>query len=806
MLPFSVTFATPWLLVGLVFLVIPFWRVSAKRAWLWRALALACLIIALAGPSIDRPSHDVAVVVDVSDSVGGNALSALESFDFSELPADPNVIYFGAEATTSELGEAPPGFLDTSQTDIAIALQVAAASGAERLLLVSDGAQSVGDARLSLPPIPVDTYHISAQSNARLVDLLAPEQVSPGQTVEVIAIIESDQEAEVVLQPTVQGEALAPIRQTVPAGRTPLSFSFTAEEGADIGVSANLTVDFAQPTRDDSQETRIAVSERDPVLVVGDPAMANLLETQGFAVLRGEAVDITTPLDYSAIILRSSARQFTPGQLTLLADYVKSGGGLMMTGGPDSFGLGAWYRTPVEEVLPVNTDLRTDVELPLVAMVIVLDRSQSMAGGNPRKIELAKEGAISVVDLAYSEDRLGLIVFSNQAEWAFELRQATERGKREMLQAILAIETQGGTVLEPAYREAVEALQASNASIKHIIILSDGQLSDGGPFGEGGSVDFTVLAELARAQDITTSTIAIGDSADFTRMEAIAQAGGGRYYAALNVSTLPQIFTNEALTAARSLLREETLNPTLVRHPLIPANVSNVPALEAYIASSLKAGGEMLLEGQEDEPILAVGRQGLGRAAALTTDLNAWAGAFGRWGELPALLGTVTRWLQARPAEYSATVTPADNKLKVVVDAVRDGEYINNEGLKARYNGVTARLEQVAPGRYEGFVVSPPSGGTLVVTSGGDIVARSEVSAPSGEFDSEGGEQLMQELARLSGGEVLSKTGVYDPATPPDATPIWPWFALAGFGIFMLELVIRRFSPQRAGRPIPAGD
>ena len=46
------------------------------------------------------------------------------------------------------------------------------------------------------------------------------------------------------------------------------------------------------------------------------------------------------------------------------------------------------------------------------------------------KIDLAREGAISVVELAYQDDLLGLIAFSDasSAEWVFELRPATDRG------------------------------------------------------------------------------------------------------------------------------------------------------------------------------------------------------------------------------------------------------------------------------------------------------------------------------------------------------------------------------------------
>ena len=402
-----------------------------RGAWGWRYGALALLILALAQPAIPRPAQGVAVLVDVSQSVGEGGLDMLKRFDFSSLETPPNVFTFAGDTTPAESLQAAQNrspAADT-QTDLARALQVAAASGAARALVISDGAQSRGDARLALPGFPVDTYRTAEQANVRLVSLLAPEQVSPGETVEVIAVVESDRAAEVTLSPRVNGTALAPIQARVEEGRTPLRFSLPVGDEGNLEVDAQLEVGFDQPTVDDSQRLDIAVAEEEPVLVIGDPATATLLETQGFSVVRGQPSDVTTPLNYSAIVLRDNAAAFTPGQLTLLERYVSDGGGLMMTGGPKSFGLGAWYRTPVEAVLPVNTDLRTNVELPLVAMVIVLDRSQSMSTGNPSKIDLAKEGAIGVVELAYEQDLLGLITFSDEPEWAFRLREATTQGK-----------------------------------------------------------------------------------------------------------------------------------------------------------------------------------------------------------------------------------------------------------------------------------------------------------------------------------------------------------------------------------------
>lgn len=803
MLP-DLSLRLPWLLALLpLLLLLP----KQQHRW-WRVGALALFLLALAQPEAGRPSQNVALLIDTSDSVGEAAVSAADSLAL-DLDTSPSRFYFATDSTAAS-GATVPDFLDTSQTDIARALQVAATSGARRAVLISDGAESVGNSRLALPDFPVDTLFVPSLSNVRLVDVIVPDEVSPGETIEAIAVVESDRAARVTLNAEAAGTALAPVERDIAVGRSAISFRFQAQGNDALRLTAQLSADFAQPVSDDAQTVEIAVDNRSPVLIINDQSLANLLLAQGFDVRQGTATDIVSPLNYSAIIVRESAGAFTTGQLELLKTYVNNGGGLMMTGGPDSFGFGAWYRTPVEEVLPVNTDLRTEVELPLVALVIVLDRSQSMSTGNPSKLDLAKEGAISVVDLAYQDDLLGMIVFSDaqSTEWIFEPRRATERGKREMLDAILNINTQGGTVLQPAYEQAIAALVKTEASIKHVIILSDGKLYDGGTAfgGAGQAVDFNAIAGNALDEGITTSTIAIGDGADFERLGLIAASGGGRYYEALDVSTLPQIFTNEALTATRSLLREEAFKPGLRAHPLIPEGVTAPPAISAYIATSLKPSSETLLEGLQGEPVLAVTRQGLGRTAALTTDLNAWAGDLGTWNELPGLLGTVTRWLQARPADYAATVTREGTQLHVVVDAIKNGEYINDKALELRFGGITEGLEQVAPGRYEGYVPNLPDGGALLVVDGDDIVARSNVRTPNAEFDTSSGADLLRLIAERTGGTVLSPGDVYAPVIPNEASPLWPYPALAGLLLFLVELVLRRLVTPRSERRLAAGD
>ena len=813
-------FAFPWALAALpLALLLPRGRGRA-----WRVAAVAALIVALAQPQRPAAEDRVAVVVDVSNSVGDAARAAAARV-VAGLDDDASWFLFAGDAArVAGPDAAAPDALDLGRTDLARALAVAAADGARRVLLVSDGvdarladawradgrerAGAVAAAAAGMPP--VDVLVVPPVPNARLEALWAPERVAPGASVEVVAVVTLDRPARVTLRPDVDGATAPPIEATLGPGRHTLPFRATAPTSAAgamgdgiLRVGATLEVDFPQPTVDDAQSAEIALSTRSPVLVIGDAAMAALLRIQGFDVEEGGPERVAAPFAPSAVVLRAGAGSFTPGQLELLARYVDQGGGLLMTGGPEAFGLGGWYRTAVEAVLPVSSDVRTEVTAPQVAMVIVLDISQSMAAGNPSRLELAKQGVIDVIDLAYQDDLLGLVVFSDPAltRWVFELRPATDSGKRAMLEATLAIAPQGGTVLLPGYQMALDALRDTDAAVKHVIVLSDGKLFDGqGPFASGATPDWRTLAAVARAQRITTSAVAIGADADTAALQALVAGGGGRFYEAFDVRTLPRLFTAEALTAARDLLRSEPVAPEGRRHPL-SAFEGLAPAVDAYVATSLKPTGEALFVGLDGEPLLAVGRAGLGRSAALTTDLGGWAGAFGRWPELPGILGGVVRWLQARPAPYVASVAVRGGTMEVVVDAVEAGAFVDDRPLVARFQGHETVLRQVAPGRYVGALEVRGSGGTLVVADGADVVARRSVATPDPEFADVDGAAVLAALAAASGGAVVEPGAAYRPPGAPSAAPLWGWPAALALLLTLGEFAVRRYGPEEEAGP-----
>ncbi len=779
----SLTFELPiiaWLALAglLIALVISRGRLLNSVTKALRVAGLLLLALAAASPNLTTTRPGTVLLEDVSDS-------ASSASDLGKLSLKLRLPFAGLTGASGTDRSA----LEPSDTNIAAALQIARAYDPARVLLVSDGNATIGDALEALPGVPVDVYRVGTRQNSRVADLIAPSNLAAGARVRAVAVLESTRSTKARVTATLNGNALFTQPLELPVGRTSLPIEFTVPDSA-LRLEVTMRVDFDQPTLDDSKLLSLQITKDREALVIGDPALSKLLRTQGFTVRDGTPADIREPLNYSAVFLRQSAISFSRGQLELLRRFVEDGGGVMMTGGPDSYGLGGWARSPLEAVMPVQSDLRTRVDVPLVAMVAVVDRSLSMAGsggGPDQKLGLALEGVSNVIELAGERDFLGVVTFSDSVKWVFKPTRASESNKLQMLRALDAVQAEGGTILEPAFRQAIQALRDSRASVKHIILLTDGQIADAD--GNAAPPDFAALARDAKKSGITISSIGVGGDADFTRLKAIAQAGGGRYYEALQVDTLPRIFTTEALTATRALVRNEGVTPQLVKHPLAGNLSSSPPRLSAYIATTLRSDAEPILIGADREPILAVSRRGVGRTAALTADLGR-SDAFTRWPELPKLIGTVARWLEAQQTPYSLTLSPDGRK--AVVDAVTSNAYQNNLPLEVTVAGQRLKMLQTAPGRYEAELPENATGSVALLNSG-SLIASVRLARDARELETVGGPELLRRIAAQSGGRVLSTLTGYEPSSSVSSIGMAGWVALIGLLVLIAELVWRRF-------------
>ncbi len=352
------------------------------------------------------------------------------------------------------------------------------------------------------------------------------------------------------------------------------------------------------------------------------------LETRG---ARGLPESFEEILAFDAILLADvPATALSPRQMSSLKRYVTDfGGGLIMVGSENSFGIGGYFKTPVEEVLPLVSRFEKEKEKPSLAMVLVIDKSGSMAG---QPMALARQAARSAAELLGNQDQIAVIAFDHAPQLVLDLTPASNRG--QIAAAIDSIAEAGGTDLQPAMVQARDILRGAAAKLKHVIALTDGQTNPSN------------LVELSREMadsGMTVSTVAMGGGAAGGLLAAMADAGRGRYYETDAPENVPQIFTRETMQASRSAIKEDLYEPAgVTEHPVMSGFESAAfPPVLGYVMAKPKPTSQVLLAVEGGDPLLAVGRFGLGTGVAFTADLTE------RWGsEWLAWQGCGKFWAQ----------------------------------------------------------------------------------------------------------------------------------------------------------------
>lgn len=337
---------------------------------------------------------------------------------------------------------------------------------------------------------------------------------------------------------------------------------------------------------------------------------------------KGLPLNLNGMLEFDAILLADvPATSLSTRQMLNLKRYVLDfGGGFIMLGSENSFGLGGYYRTPVEEILPLVSRYEKEKEYPSLAMALVLDKSGSMNG---MKIELARAAAKAAVELLSDRDQIAVVAFDGQPYVVSPMGSAA--AKSTVTSAIDTIQANGGTNMYPAMAAARDMLSTASARLKHMIVLGDGHSSSG---------DFLGISGEMADESITVSTVALGSGADQALMNRIAEIGKGRYYQTMDPESVPRIFTKETMAASRSSIREEPFLPVpVMRNSFLEGvDFTRTPYLLGYVMTKIKASSQPVLATESGDPLMAVGRYGLGKSIAFTSDAgDRWAGEWLVW-------------------------------------------------------------------------------------------------------------------------------------------------------------------------------
>ena len=163
--------------------------------------------------------------------------------------------------------------------------------------------------------------------------------------------------------------------------------------------------------------------------------------------------------------------------------------------------------------------------------------------------------AIGVVENLRPIDQVGVLIFDNSFQWAVPMRRAEDKSLIKRL--ISGIVPDGGTQIAPALAEAYRKVLPSQATFKHIVLLTDG-ISE-----EGDSLD---LSKEALAQHVTISTVGLGQDVNRAYLEKVATTAGGKSYFLNEPAGLEQILLKDVMEHTGSTAVEKTLRPVVAKN------------------------------------------------------------------------------------------------------------------------------------------------------------------------------------------------------------------------------------------------
>ena len=762
--------------------------------------------------------------------------------------------------------------LRTDATNLAAALKMAGATfpedSAKRVVIISDGNENLGDARaiaslLADQGVGIDVVPVMMDGRGEVLveQVVLPAEIRRGQPVEARVVIEN-------LAPTIgeragrtvpgklklirqQGrheELLNPHRQDVALkpGKNVFAFPHRIDEVAVYTYKAEFVPDDPLDDRvlENNQATAFThVRGSGRVLLVEDAAspgnfdhLAGRLRENNIEVTMQRSDALFTSLAelqaYDGVVLANVPRSsgadaagitsFSDEQIKMLVQNTERFGcGLILLGGENSFGAGGWANTPLEEASPVDFAVRSDKVVPSGALVLVIDKSGSMAG---EKIEMCREAATQAVRVLGAQDYVGVVAFDGAARWLVPMRQVGQH-REGILRQIRRLQADGGTDMFPAMREAFVALQTVEVAVKHMIVLSDGLTRPD---------DFEQLTRAVRQAKITVSTVAVGAGADRKLLGSIAQTGEGSFYQVTSPRAIPRIFIKEAMRVARPLVKDLPDVPPQVAYPheILQGISEPLPPLTGFVMSTVKQNPLVEVALVSPDPpdrqhatVLASWTFGLGRTVALTTDAgHRWANAWTRWENYDKFFSQMIRWAM-RPVidegKFAVAIDVRDGVVRLVVTALdKDDQFLDflnmsAVGVDPDLDAFNIRIEQVAPGRYMGEFPADKAGSYFlsIVPGAARTPLLAGVTVPySSEFrDRETNLELLQHLVSLtprdgeSGrliegdlerdklqGLVKFDTFRHNLAKAVRRQDVWPLVLLIAACVFLGDVLIRR--------------
>ena len=808
-----------------------------------RSLLLMALALAIARPvlSTSSPRQSIVYVVDVSHSIASRAIEeaarTIDEMNGNLRPAWSRILVFGSTtATVSDTAalrrlapidgapETQP--VDRSGSDLEAALNAArgqlAPDSTPRVILFTDGHSTEGTvenaiARLQRAHIPVfvEPMVVRSLGDAWIDRIDLPERIAAGGTFAATVAVGAQRAGSGTVTLRADGAVVATRDVALRQGLTPVVLEGQIDSAGSHVLAASLSLANDPLAANNTLEVAAEIMPRARVLYVeGAPQSARYLTSAlrdaGFDVVVKPPAGVpasAAALDaLDVVVLSDVARSAIPDPaIAALTQWVeKAGGGLLVAGGESVFGEAGYQKSAIERISPVTFERKDE---PEVALVLVLDRSWSMAGPS---IDLCKAAAQAAVDVLTDKQVVGIITFNDQYDWNVPL-STVGQNRAGIREKIAGIVPSGPTRIYPAVEQAYIALRSTKARAKHVVVLSDGRsLPD----------DHESLVRKMSEAHITVSSVAVGPAADRELLHNIAVWGKGRDYTVQNAKELPEVFVKEAKNAATPSFDEKDITPVVKAPAFLGAvDAAHAPKLKGITATVLKDTALEVMSTDEGDPLLAFWPIGLGRTAVFASDVkDRWATNWIKWrGYGPFFAAVVHAIERQRPRllDLEAVAGPIDQgrrEIRVSIEARdQNGGYrdlLRPTVTVSSEQGRTANvsLRQVAPGRYEATVLADAGRPvTLTTTDPTGTISRVVVADSAAEYRFRPtDEPLLRSIASATGGTwkpEMSQLAAAPTDRHSERRPLWPALTIAALCLWFIDLLLRRirvFEPKVA--------
>lgn len=760
-------------------------------ALLVRLLILAAILLALAGLAVRLPQSRQAVtfVSDLSASNSSNR-GAMEAFINRALEARSGanaagVVTFGRTPVVEQpVGKlsAFDGFqtpVTPDYTNIESGLELGAAilppGYRHRIVVLSDGQQNLGDALASArllrsqgvridvvpqavrggPDVRVDAVSVPSQLRAHERFSLG---VSLHSTVNTSARLDLYRDRSLILS---RQELVYAGDNHYAFAEAPLSPGFHSYR-----VQTTPAVDSQPENNSGSAFTFVQGPPRILVIAASSGEAHNVVASLNS---NGILVDVRAPAQvipslaslqrYAGVVIVNTAAPLLGQELLRqLVPYVRDlGRGLVVIGGEESFGLGGYGQTPLEQALPVQMDVPKRKDVPSAAVVLIIETLEEAA-----RVNISKEAGKEVIKLLTERDWVAVndTPTDGTTGWTIPLQHV--RDKVTMLEEVGQMVPGDPNSYTSTFQLAYHALQAVKARVKHIILLGDGDAFD---------QSYQGIVRKIRGSGITVSAIITNGvlPSDFKTMRTIARLGGGRYYRADDPKIIPKVFLREAQAVARSGIVQGKFYPQkLSENPMI-RTLRRIPPLYGYVATAPKPTSELELVSHKLDPILTSWQFGSGRAVAWTSDAaGLWTKDWLASPNASRFWSDVVSWTlpPASSSHLFVTATTSQGQGRISVDT--PGSLGSSPAVTARVvdpnlQATTVHLEPSAPGRYQGGFAAPSQGAYIVTVeahgAGHAEAGQAGMEVPySAEYRVTGTDtSFLQSLASAGGGSVITR-------------------------------------------------